>query len=193
VAALLLILLLPVLVGLALAVRWSSPGPILFRQQRVGRYGRKFWFYKFRTMIDGNDPSEHREYYSALVNGTARPVGGTYKLADDRRVTPLGAILRRYSLDELPQLINVLLGDMSLVGPRPPLPYETELYKSIDWRRMSVMPGITGLWQVSGRSTLTFQEMIELDLEYIGNWSLWLDLKILLRTPFAVASAKGAR
>jgi lipopolysaccharide/colanic/teichoic acid biosynthesis glycosyltransferase len=189
----LLVAILPLLLLVALAVACSSRGPILFKQRRVGRDGRTFWLYKFRTMRDGNDPSVHRTYYEQLVRGDAQPIHGAYKLADDPRVTRVGAILRRFSLDEFPQLVNVLRGEMSLVGPRPPLPYEVELYGSRELRRLSVTPGITGLWQVSGRSTLTFREMIELDLAYVENWSLWLDLKIVLRTPWVVLQGVGAR
>jgi lipopolysaccharide/colanic/teichoic acid biosynthesis glycosyltransferase len=187
-----LVLLLPLLLVVGLMVLWSSPGPALFRQQRVGRDGRLFWFYKFRTMLDYTDPSEHRAYYQQLVRGEAERIQGAYKLAHDRRVTPLGRVLRRYSLDELPQLINVLKGDMSLVGPRPPIPYEVELYGPRELLRLSVTPGLTGMWQVSGRSALSFQEMIDLDLAYINAWSFWLDLIILVRTPWSVLTGRGA-
>lgn len=192
VAALLLVALLPVLLAISLAVLWSSPGPVLFRQQRIGRNGRPFWFYKFRTMVASNDHSEHRDYYMRLVRGEAPPINGTFKLATDTRVTGLGRMLRRFSLDEFPQLLNVLRGDMSLVGPRPPIPYEVDLYGPRELQRLSVTPGLTGLWQISGRSTLSFQEMIELDLEYIDHWSLWLDLVILFKTPWAVMGGRGA-
>jgi lipopolysaccharide/colanic/teichoic acid biosynthesis glycosyltransferase len=164
VASIAILLILPVVAVVALLVRTSSPGPVLFRQQRVGLDGKRFEFYKFRTMYYGGDDSAHRTYYQQLVDGSARPVGRSYKLEDDPRVTPIGRILRRYSFDEFPQLFNVLRGDMSLVGPRPPIPYEVELYTDREWQRMVVRPGITGLWQVSGRSNLDFQQMIELDL-----------------------------
>jgi len=193
VATALLLLLLPALVLVALGVRLTSPGPILFRQKRVGRDGRLFWFYKFRTMHAGNDPTSHRLYYRRLVEGNLPAEGGgAYKLAHDPRITPFGRTLRRYSIDEFPQLLNVLKGDMSLVGPRPPIPYEVEFYGPRELARLSVNPGLTGLWQVSGRCNLNFQEMVELDLTYIANWSLWLDVMILLRTPWAVVSGKGA-
>jgi lipopolysaccharide/colanic/teichoic acid biosynthesis glycosyltransferase len=191
-ATALLAVLLPAVLVVALLVYASSPGPIFFRQRRVGRDGRLFSFYKFRTMYYGTDESAHRAYYQQLVDGTARPKGRSYKLEDDPRVTPLGRMLRRFSLDEIPQLLNVLVGDMSLVGPRPPIPYEVEMYGAREYQRLSVMPGLTGLWQVSGRSTLSFQEMIELDLVYISRWSLTFDLLILLRTPWAVISGVGA-
>jgi lipopolysaccharide/colanic/teichoic acid biosynthesis glycosyltransferase len=193
VATTLLLLLLPVLLVVALLVRLTSPGPILFRQERVGREGRLFWFYKFRTMHAGNDATAHRKYYRLLVEGNVPAMGGgAFKLAQDPRITPFGRILRRYSIDEFPQLLNVLKGDMSLVGPRPPIPYEVEFYGPREFARLTVTPGLTGLWQVSGRCNLNFQEMIELDLTYIANWSLWLDLLILLKTPWAVVSGKGA-
>jgi lipopolysaccharide/colanic/teichoic acid biosynthesis glycosyltransferase len=191
-AVVLLAVFLPVLLLVALLVRTTSSGPILYRQRRVGRGGRHFWFLKFRTMYHHSDPSVHLAYYRDLVRGEARPVRGLYKLVDDARVTGIGRILRRLSLDELPQLINILRGDMSLVGPRPPIPYEADLYTARDWARLSVMPGLTGLWQVSGRGTLTFQEMVDLDLQYIERWSLWLDWRILLRTPLVVLTGKGA-
>jgi len=191
-AAVLLVVLVPVLLVICLLVRFSSPGPVLFRQQRVGRNGRRFSFYKFRSMYYGSDESAHRAYYQQLVDGSARPVGRSFKLEDDPRVTPIGRVLRRYSLDEFPQLFNVLRGDMSLVGPRPPIPYEVDMYGSRELQRLAVRPGITGLWQVSGRSNLDFQAMIDLDLTYISEWSLTRDLQILLRTPWAVLSAHGA-
>jgi len=191
-AAVLLVVLVPVLLVICLLVRLSSPGPVLFRQQRVGRDGRRFSFYKFRSMYYGSDESAHRAYYQQLVDGSARPVGRSFKLEDDPRVTPIGRVLRRYSLDEFPQLFNVLRGDMSLVGPRPPIPYEVDMYGSRELQRLAVRPGITGLWQVSGRSNLDFQAMIDLDLTYISEWSLTRDLQILLRTPWAVLSAHGA-
>jgi lipopolysaccharide/colanic/teichoic acid biosynthesis glycosyltransferase len=192
-ASLLLLVLLPVFAIVAVLVACSSPGPILFKQERLGRNGDKFWFYKFRTMLDGNDPTGHRTYAQALIRGEAQAVRGSFKLADDPRVTRVGAFLRRYSIDEFPQLLNVLHGQMSLVGPRPPLPYEAELYSPLERQRFSVAPGITGLWQVSGRSRLTFDEMIDLDLMYIDRWSFWLDVQIVLRTPLAVLAGDGAR
>lgn len=192
VATVLLLACLPLFVAIALLVRLSSPGPVFFRQQRLGRDGELFWFYKFRTMYADNDPSDHLAYYQQLVRGEAEPVGGRYKLAYDRRVTPVGRRLRRFSLDELPQLINVINGDMSLVGPRPPIPYEMELYGPRELRRLSVKPGLTGMWQVSGRSTLSFHQMVDLDLAYIQRWSIWLDLWILVQTPWAVLTGRGA-
>jgi lipopolysaccharide/colanic/teichoic acid biosynthesis glycosyltransferase len=176
----------PVLGVCAAAVRLSSPGPILFRQRRIGRDGRTFEMLKFRTMYENVDQKAHQEYVARLIAGTAdrHAADGTavFKLVGDRRITPIGHWLRRLSLDELPQLLNVLRGDMSLVGPRPPLPYEVEHYTPRHLERLAVTPGITGLWQVSGRSRTTFEEMIDLDLTYIERWSVPLDLQILLRT-----------
>jgi lipopolysaccharide/colanic/teichoic acid biosynthesis glycosyltransferase len=193
----LLFLCAPLLVAIAIAVRFSSKGPILFRQQRVGQYGRRFTFLKFRSMRVDNDSSVHREYVTRLIQGDAEKVQArgsgksVYKLANDKRITPVGAFLRKTSLDELPQFFNVLLGDMSLVGPRPPIPYELAAYQTWHRRRvLEVKPGITGLWQVTGRSRVTFDDMVRLDLRYATSWSPWLDLKILLRTPAAVI--KGA-
>ncbi|GIH91603.1 exopolysaccharide biosynthesis polyprenyl glycosylphosphotransferase [Planobispora siamensis] len=183
-AGLLLVALLPLLAGLALAVRASSPGPALFRQRRVGRDGAEFTIYKFRTM--GVDAEERK---IALVGDDG---GVLFKLRHDPRVTPLGAWLRRYSLDELPQLINVVAGHMSLVGPRPPLPEEVARYGDDVRRRLLVKPGMTGLWQVSGRSDLTWEESVRLDLRYVENWSLTLDLQILWKTWSAVARGAGA-
>jgi lipopolysaccharide/colanic/teichoic acid biosynthesis glycosyltransferase len=170
----------------------DSPGPILFRQQRIGLGGSAFVMYKFRTMKVDSDAGIHQAYYSDLMSGTVEPSNGLFKLSHDPRVTNSGGLLRRFSLDELPQLINVLRGDMSLVGPRPPIPYEVEQYGPREWLRLKVTPGLSGLWQVSGRNQLDFQQMIDLDLAYIERWSIWLDLWIMARTPFVVLAAHGA-
>ncbi len=194
-----LILCCPLFALIALAIKLTSKGPILFKQERVGRYGLRFTFLKFRSMECGNDASIHREYVKRFIAGEADPPRGShaqsvvYKIQDDPRVTRVGKFLRKSSLDELPQFINVLKGDMSLVGPRPPIPYELEGYQI--WHRRRVLeskPGITGLWQVNGRSRLKFDDMVRLDLRYAKTWSLWLDIKILLRTPRAVLFGVGA-
>ena len=194
-----LILLSPLLLLIAFLVKCTSKGPVLFRQQRVGRYGVSFTFLKFRSMYMNNDPRIHEEYVARLIAGNAEANlsdannKATYKIVNDPRITPLGRILRKTSLDELPQLLNVLKGEMSLVGPRPPVSYEFERYRTWHKRRVfEVKPGITGLWQVRGRSKTTFEEMVRLDLRYAKLWSLWLDLKILLQTPRAVLSGDGA-
>ena len=196
-SAMLVILCAPLLLITALAVKLSSRGPVLFRQDRVGQYGRRFTFLKFRSMRADNDPSVHKEYVTKLIAGQAermpsRAAGeGVYKLAQDTRITRIGRFLRKTSLDELPQLLNVLRGDMSLVGPRPPIPYELAAYQTWHRRRLlEVKPGITGLWQVTGRSRVKFDDMVRLDLRYAMSWSPWLDVKILARTPGAVI--KGA-
>jgi lipopolysaccharide/colanic/teichoic acid biosynthesis glycosyltransferase len=194
-----LILCLPVLFAIAIAIKVTSKGPILFRQVRLGQYGKKFTFLKFRSMYTGNDHSIHEQYVKQFIAGAqGLEQGGTdqrkqYKLTADPRITKVGQLLRKTSLDELPQLLNVLNGEMSLVGPRPPVIYE---FKSYDlWhkeRLMAVKPGITGLWQVEGRSRVKFDEMVRLDIRYARSWSLWLDIKILLQTPMAVISGAGA-
>lgn len=193
----LLIFCAPVFAAIAAAIKLSSKGPVFFKQERVGQFGRCFTFLKFRSMKVNNDAREHKEYMEKLIAGQATRVSqekngeGVYKLVNDRRITGIGKILRKTSLDELPQLINVLRGDMSLVGPRPPIPYEVGVYQT--WHRGRVLqakPGMTGLWQVMGRSRTRFDDMVRLDLRYATSWSLWLDLKILLRTPAAVL--KGA-
>lgn len=195
----LLVILSPLLLAAAVAVKLSSEGPILYRQQRVGQYGKTFTFLKFRSMYVNNDPSVHQKYVMQLIAGQAqRHPGsangdGVYKLTKDQRITRVGAFLRCTSLDELPQLINVLRGEMSLVGPRPAIPYEVAAYQT--WHRsrvLEVKPGITGLWQVNGRGRVEFDEMVRLDLRYARDWSPWLDLKILLRTPRAVIAGEGA-
>ena len=196
-SALLLVLFAPLLLVIAAVVKASSQGPVLFKQHRVGQYGRRFTFLKFRSMRADNDPSVHREYVTKLIAGEAERIPshaddkGVYKLANDKRITPIGRFLRKTSLDELPQFLNVLKGDMSLVGPRPPIPYELAAYQTWHRRRvLEVKPGITGLWQVTGRSRVKFDDMVRLDLRYAMSWSPWLDVKILMRTPGAVI--KGA-
>jgi exopolysaccharide biosynthesis polyprenyl glycosylphosphotransferase len=186
-AALALLLLLPLLVCIGVAIRLTSSGPALFRQRRVGRGNSEFTIYKFRTM---RADAEQRLADVAAANGSAD--GLLFKMKHDPRVTPIGAVLRRYSADELPQLINVVIGDMSLVGPRPPLPSEVARYEDDVQRRLLVKPGVTGLWQVSGRSDLAWEEAVRLDLDYVENWSLPLDLAILWRTGAAVLASRGA-
>jgi exopolysaccharide biosynthesis polyprenyl glycosylphosphotransferase len=178
--------LAPLLIGLALAVKLSSPGPVLFRQQRVGRAGVEFTMLKFRSMYV--DAEQRLSDLYALSDGN----GVIFKMRNDPRMTPLGRWIRRFSLDELPQLFNVLRGDMSLVGPRPPLAEEVALYAADDSRRMLVKPGMTGLWQVSGRSDLSWDESVRLDLRYVDNWSMTLDLLILWKTVRAVIYGAGA-
>ena len=186
VAGALLVLSLPVLALAAVAIMVEGRGGVFFSQTRVGRGGLPFRMYKLRTMLPANDGSEHKTYVAELIRGQGRPQGGMYKLIADDRRTRVGRVLRSFSIDELPQLWNVLRGDMSVVGPRPPLPAEVALYDEAAWARMAVNPGLTGLWQVSGRSRLAFQEMVELDVRYWQEWSPLLDLRILLRTPKAV-------
>jgi lipopolysaccharide/colanic/teichoic acid biosynthesis glycosyltransferase len=214
-SALLLVLMAPLLAAIAIAVRLDSPGPAVFRQQRIGRGRRPFTVNKFRSMHDGAAHDRHREFVLGLIKGeqprhhipdheivgqdTAdrdaadndgpRPY---YKMVADPRVTHFGRILRRSSLDELPQLWNVLRGDMSLVGPRPAIPYEVDHYPPEWFDRLTVKPGITGLWQVSGRSQVTLEEMVRLDVQYADRRTLWLNLWILARTVPAVLGAKGA-
>jgi len=195
-SALLLTALSPLFALVAAAVKCSSRGPVLFRQRRVGRMMRPFDMLKFRTMTVGSAPAIHQAFVTAYIEGQALPrqeVGAPFKIVDDPRVTWLGRVLRRTSLDELPQLWNVLRGEMSLVGPRPPIPYEVDRYQAWHCRRiLEAKPGITGLWQVSGRSRTTFDEMVRLDLRYARSRSLWTDLKILFATPAAVIGGKGA-
>jgi lipopolysaccharide/colanic/teichoic acid biosynthesis glycosyltransferase len=198
-SALALIACTPLFLIMALAIKASSKGPVFFRQQRVGQYGRLFTFLKFRSMQIDNDSSVHREYVTKLIAGQAKREAsngkgeGVYKLTNDRRVTRVGKFLRRTSLDELPQLLNVLEGRMSLVGPRPAIPYEVAAYDTWHRRRvLEVKPGITGAWQVNGRSRVKFDEMVRLDLQYARSWSPWVDIDILMRTPRAVFRGDGA-
>ena len=190
------IVLLPLLALIAFAIKLTSPGSVLYQQRRVGQNGREFTLYKFRSMVANNDDRVHRKYMEALIR-SGEPAGfkengqKVYKLLNDPRVTPIGRLLRATSLDEFPQLLNVIRGDMSLVGPRPCLTYELEFYEDWQRSRLDVLPGITGLWQVSGRSRVSFEEMVLLDLHYIANWSLSLDLALLLRTVPVVLSGSG--
>jgi lipopolysaccharide/colanic/teichoic acid biosynthesis glycosyltransferase len=192
----LVVLLSPVLIGVALAVRFDSHGPAFFRQRRIGLGEREFTLFKFRSMRVDADPRGHQEYVTALIKGEgAAPDGGRenlYKLAVDDRITPVGRWIRRWSLDELPQLFNVVRGEMSLVGPRPAIPYEVSEYPSWYRSRFAVKPGLTGYWQVSGRSERTYEEMVRLDIEYAERRSLGLDFLILLKTPWVVLGRKGA-
>src|ERR1700754_583169 len=196
IAALAFALLFPVWLLIALLIKLDSKGPIFYTQERVGMDGRLFLLYKFRTMKADADPELHREYQRAFIAGRAEANVGnggkpTYKLMSDPRITRIGKTLRRTSLDEVPQLLNVLMGDMSLVGPRPPIPYEVEAYELWHRKRLDMKPGLTGLWQVSGRNRLPFEEMVRLDLFYIENWSLLLDLKIILRTGLVMLGREG--
>jgi len=196
---LLLIILSPVFLVIAATIKLTSRGPVLFRQQRIGEHGTTFTLLKFRSMYADNDASEHKEYVRQLIAGqaTKQPTNGAeegvFKLTNDPRISPVGNFLRRTSLDELPQFLNVLWGDMSLVGPRPPVPYEVESYATWHRRRLlEAKPGITGLWQVQGRNRIGFDDMVRLDLRYARDCSPWLDLKILLQTPKAVIAGDGA-
>ena len=195
-SAALLILLSPVFLAIAALIKLKSPGPIFFRQVRVGQKAQPFTMLKFRSMHVNADSKVHQEYVTQFIKAAEASQTGeqkVFKLTHDPRITPLGHILRQTSLDELPQLWNVLRGDMSLVGPRPPLFYETEQYRPWHWRRvLDAKPGVTGLWQVAGRSRTTFDGMVRLDLRYVRTRSLWTDIKILLATPAAVITGKGA-
>jgi len=195
----LLLVLSPILTAIAALIKLTSKGPVIFEQERLGQFGARFKCLKFRTMYTNNDPKIHQEYVQQFIagkdglnksEGSEKPV---YKLVKDPRVTLIGGFLRKTSLDELPQFWNVLRGDMSLVGPRPPVPYEFEVYDIWHRRRvLEVRPGVTGLWQVSGRNRTRFDEMVRLDLRYCQTWSIWLDVKILLATPRAVFNGGGA-
>lgn len=198
-SGILLLVLSPVLAAIALAIKLTSKGPIIFEQERLGQFGKRFKCLKFRTMCTNNDPKIHREFVQRFITGKAKNEQKNeaqpfvYKITNDPRVTPIGGFLRKTSLDEFPQFWNVLRGEMSLVGPRPPVPYEFEMYDLWHRRRvLEVKPGVTGLWQVSGRSRTCFDDMVRLDLRYSQRWSLWLDLEILLATPFAVFTGDGA-
>lgn len=184
-AAMLLILTSPILIIVALAIKFDSRGPIIFKQVRIGKYQKKFNFYKFRSMYVGSNEAIHRDYIKNLLTKESEEKHEgltTYKLTHDPRITRVGAFIRKTSIDELPQLINVLEGQMSMIGPRPAISYEIEYHDKDMLKRFSVKPGITGLWQVNGRSALTYRQMVEMDLYYIEHWSLWLDIKIAFKT-----------
>ncbi len=188
----LLVLFSPVWLMTWLLVRATSPGPAIFKQARIGLHGRKFVLFKFRSMVlAANDV--HRDYVRQWIRGgeNARQHNGEFKIVNDRRITPVGKFLRKYSLDELPQLLNVLRGDMSMVGPRPAMEYEVAQYQPWQKQRLQALPGITGLWQVSGRNRLSFEQMLTLDLDYIRHWSLRADLRILVRTIGVVLLGTG--
>ncbi len=197
-SAALLVLASPLLIVVAVAIKLTSKGPVIFQQDRLGQFGARFKCLKFRTMYTDNDPKIHEEYCQRFIAGradgeTASGKPPVYKITNDPRVTPIGKFLRKTSLDEVPQFWNVLSGEMSLVGPRPPVPYEYAVYDVWHRRRvLEVKPGVTGLWQVSGRSRTSFDDMVRLDLRYSQSWSLWLDLKILVATPRAVLGGEGA-
>jgi len=195
-----IILFAPVILIIAIAIKLTSKGPVFFRQERIGQHGKPFVLLKFRSMFMNNDTSVHQEWFQNFYTGNAQRHktgddngNGTFKLPNDPRVTSLGRLLRRTSMDEVPQFFNVLKGEMSLVGPRPPIRYEVDAYKA--WHRGRILqakPGITGLWQVNGRSRVAFDEMVRLDLRYARTWSIWLDIQILLKTPAAVFFGEGA-
>jgi lipopolysaccharide/colanic/teichoic acid biosynthesis glycosyltransferase len=193
----LICLFLPVFIVIPIIIKCTSKGPVFFRQKRLGMYGKTFTFLKFRSMYVSNNCDSHKEFVKDFIKNSdkAKKCGEkhVYKMKNDPRITPIGRFIRKTSLDELPQFINVLLGDMSLVGPRPCLPYEFENYGLWHKRRiLETKPGITCIWQVEGRSTTTFEQMVRMDIQYITKWSLFLDVKLLAKTPFAVFNAKGA-
>ena len=196
-SAIFLLIHSPILLAVAVAIKLTSKGPVIYKQERLGQFGKPFQCLKFRTMYVNNDPGIHREYIREFMAGRPHKKNdnqaAVYKLTNDPRVTSVGRFLRRTSLDEFPQFWNVLQGEMSLVGPRPPLLYECEAYDVWHRRRiLDVKPGVTGLWQVFGRSRTSFDDMVRMDVRYCQRWSIWLDLKILLATPLAVLTGHGA-
>jgi lipopolysaccharide/colanic/teichoic acid biosynthesis glycosyltransferase len=197
-AAIGLVLCAPFAAIIAVFIKLSGPGPVLFKQERVGYMGEKFMFYKFRSMKVDNDDSKHREYIKHFIEGNEEELNKLakgkkiYKLKGDDRITLVGKFLRRTSLDELPQLINVLKGEMSMVGPRPHLAYEVDLYKDWHKRRLEGIPGITGWWQIHGRSRVTFEESVKMDIWYLERQSLFLDIRIILRTVTKTIVGRGA-
>lgn len=196
IASLVLVLTAPLLLVAAISIRLGSSGPAIFRQRRVGLNGVPFTIHKLRTMRDGADFQPHREYVKLLITGQpseqSAPKDDLFKLTVDERVTGIGRFLRRTSIDELPQLWDVVRGSMSLVGPRPVMAYELTDYPPEFYVRLAVKPGITGLWQVNGRNKLNYRQMIDLDIKYVESRSIWLNLTILLKTPWVVISSRGA-
>lgn len=195
---LLLVLLSPLLLAVSVLIKLESKGPVIYRQVRIGEGGHPFTMFKFRSMRAGADPAAHRAHVARLIEQNLRPdqlgaeSNGSLKMDNDPRITRVGRVIRKFSIDELPQFINVLRGEMSVVGPRPPLPYEVELYQPWHRRRLETPPGVTGLWQVKGRNQVSFDEMVRIDLYYAEHRSFWLDLRIVLMTPLAAISGKGA-
>jgi lipopolysaccharide/colanic/teichoic acid biosynthesis glycosyltransferase len=195
VAAALLVITSPLFLIFCLSIKLHSPGPIFFTQERVGKYGKPFRIFKFRSMRVNADTNFHREYMQQVIQSNISPADlgkKSLKLdATDPRITHVGKVLRSSGLDELPQLINVLRGEMSIVGPRPPIPYEVEIYEAWHKQRLAVLPGITGLWQVTAHNLVPFDEMVRIDIDYIQKANLWLDLKIMLLTPLEMLRKKG--
>jgi lipopolysaccharide/colanic/teichoic acid biosynthesis glycosyltransferase len=188
----LLVVFAPIWLVCSVAIKVSSPGPVIFRQERIGAGGKRFIVFKFRTMRADNSDEVHRDFVTRFILGSVPLMdGAAYKLRRDGRITGIGRFMRKLSLDELPQLLNVLRGEMSIVGPRPPLRYEVENYEGWQLARLAVRPGITGLWQVSGRNRLSFVEMCQLDIEYINAWTLRRDFAIMLRTPWVMLVDAG--
>ncbi len=188
----LLVIFAPVWLVCSVAIKLSSRGPVIFRQERIGVGGKRFTLFKFRTMRANNSDEVHRAFVTRFILGSVPLMdGAAYKLRRDARITGIGRFMRKLSLDELPQLLNVLRGEMSIVGPRPPLRYEVENYEAWQLARLAVRPGITGLWQVSGRNRLSFAEMCRLDIEYINSWNLRRDFAIMLRTPWVMLVDAG--
>ncbi len=196
-AGLALLLVSPLFLLFAIIIKRSSPGPVFFVQERLGRDGRPFKFYKFRSMVHNSDDTIHRQFAAMFIagdeSGCAASNAGekVFKLKRDPRITPIGAFLRRTSLDELPQLINIVKGEMSLVGPRPPIAYEIENYQPWHMERLKAVPGLTGLWQISGRSSVSFDDMVRLDIRYINEWSFRRDLAIIAKTVPVVLRGTG--
>lgn len=192
-ASTLLALTSPVWLALAVAVKATTRGPVLFRQQRVGLDGVPFTVLKFRSMHHGAPEAAHELFVALMISAPpmATSANGIHKLQSDMRITRVGRWMRRTSLDELPQLVNVLRGEMSIVGPRPPLAYEVAKYEPWQHERLAVRPGVTGLWQVSGRNHLTYFEMCQLDVRYVRSWSLLMDLRIIVRTPWVMFVERG--
>jgi lipopolysaccharide/colanic/teichoic acid biosynthesis glycosyltransferase len=194
VAIILLILASPMFLIFAIGIKLYSPGPVFYYQKRIGKDGKPFRMIKFRSMRVDADTTPHKEYVQSLIRQNTRPrdIGkDTLKLEADPRITGLGKILRSFGLDELPQLLNVLRGEMSMVGPRPSLDYELEVYEDWHKKRLAVLPGITGVWQVTAHNSVSFNEMVQIDIDYIQNASIWLDLKVMLLTPIEMLKKKG--
>ncbi len=195
-AIMFLIILSPVLLAAAILIKITSEGPVLFIQERVGLNTTRFKFIKLRSMRTGVDQNIHKEYAEALIRGLRSHVNigneTVFKMPYDMRITPVGKIIRKLSIDEIPQFLNVIKGEMSIVGPRPPVPYELKFYNDREKRRLLVKPGMTGLWQVTGRSTTTFERMVAMDLYYISKWSIWMDIEIIFKTFSAIFDVNKA-